>query len=440
MIYPGATPKLMLMTSHHPAPATPDDSRRPVWWEIEAARERVISMIPPTGTEVADLVAAGGRILADDLRARVPLPGFDNSAMDGYALGAGSLQSGTEWMVVAEQPAGPARQSPGPGPGEAWRIFTGAPLPPGATAVVMQEDTEPLATDRIRLTAGVEPGEFIRRAGTDLCPGQWLLRAGRQLTARDLGLLASQGLGEVTVRARPRLAVLTTGDECRPVGATLALGEIHESNGVMLAAMAQAAGAELLTGPQATWQHVGDARDQLRAALRPLLDQADMVVVSGGVSVGDHDHVRPVLQELGCESDVWRLRMKPGKPFVFASHPHHGARVFGLPGNPVSSAVTFHLLVAPAIRAALGQPAAPPEADAIVAEPMNHHGDRPHYLRVRVTEPPATGGPPRLLTEGRQTSDSLSRLARSDGLLRIEAGQTLTEGESVRWLPWPAGI
>lgn len=444
------------MTPGREADDTPAGAAGPGWWEIEAARQRVLSMLPPVATERVPLAAAPGRVLAEDLWAHLPLPGFDNSAMDGYALGAGELKAGTQWLVTGEQPAGRALSPPatGPGAGEAWRIFTGAPIPSGTVAVVMQEDTEPLEPGRIRLTDAAEPGQFIRRAGSDLCAGQSLLRAGRRLTARDLGLLATQGLANITVARPPRLAVVTTGDECRPPGVGLAPGELYESNGIMLSAMATANGANVTAvasepdagdpaGPATTadaaWQHVGDDRARLRQVLGALLERVDMVVVSGGVSVGRHDHVRPVLADLGCETHVWRLRMKPGKPFVFATH-HNGARVFGLPGNPVSSAVTFQLLVAPAVRAAQGAPAAPAEGAAVLAEAIDNRGDRPHYLRVRQTATPAADGRPQLRLVGRQGSDALSGLARSDGLLRVEPGQSLAAGTDVRWLPWPEGI
>lgn len=412
--------------------ATPSDPEPRPWWEIADARVRVLSQVPPPESERIALAQALDRVLAADVTATVPLPGFDNSAMDGYALGSGDPTEGSVWKVTGEQPAGIARAGE-LGTREAWRVFTGAPIPPGTTAVVMQEDVEIIADGQIRLTTDVEPGEFIRLAGTDVCAGQVLLRTGRRLTPMDLGLLASQGVAEPAVHRRPPVHIISTGDECRPPGEPLAPGEIHETNGLMLAAMAIRAGAD---PSHVTRQHVADNRQALRTAVAEGLQTSGLLVISGGVSVGRHDHVRPVLEEFGCRGEVHKLRMKPGKPFFFARHPG-GALVFGLPGNPVSSAVTFHLLVAPAIRALLGLVPGPVELPGLLNETLENRGDRPHYLRMRITKPADALQPlPQLATAGRQSSDALGGLARSDGLLPVEVGQVIDAGSTVGWFPW----
>lgn len=400
--------------------------------EVDEARAILVSGIDALPAEEVPLAAALDRIFAQDILATTPLPGFDNSAMDGYALGPGDRAIGSEWRVTGEQPAGAAR----PGclvEGEAWRIFTGAPLPDGATAVVMQEEIERLPEGRVRLLSEVGEGEFIRRAGTDVCPGQLVARAGDIAGPLDLGLLASQGLARVNVRQRPSLRIITTGNECRPADQALMPGEIRESNGAMLAALALRAGADPDT---LTSQHIGDQRQALREACSEALRQCDLLILSGGVSVGDHDHVRPVLTKLGCTCQVQKLHMKPGKPFVFARHPS-GTLVCGLPGNPVSSAATFHLLVASLMRALVGQPADPPSSPGLLVEHAVNQADRPHYLRVRMIEPPTRDQPlARLAPVGRQGSDALGGLARSDGLLRLGGKQELEAGSRVDWLPW----
>ena len=268
-----------------------------------------------------------------------PLPAFDNSAMDGYALQADSCRAGVKFRVVGEQPAG-ADRGLAIGAGEAIRIFTGAPLPAGANAVIMQEDVT-REGETIVLQGSAEPGEFIRRQGSDLAAGQKILSRGERIAAQTVALLASQGIAEFEVGGAPRIAIVSTGDELAQLGETPRPGQIFESNSIMLRALALAAGAEVTR-----IEHCADHLETMTEVFRHGL-QGDAFIISGGVSVGDHDFVKPALRALGAEIDLWRVALKPGKPFLFGRAGR--CCIFGLPGNPVSAFVTFLKFVRPAL-------------------------------------------------------------------------------------------
>jgi len=394
----------------------------------EEALGRVLAAVGVGPVVTVPLAEAVGRWAAEPVVATVSLPGFDNSAMDGYAVHADDCGQTDRWLaVVGERPAG---QAPGAGgvadvvvsPGRVVRVFTGALLPPGTAAVVMQEDVEENETSgTVRLREPAVVGEFIRRRGADVGVGQKLVVSGDRLTPGRIGLLASQGLGVVAVAARPRIRVLSTGDELVAPGQPLPHpAALYNSNGPMLMAMARQAGAMVDVG------HAADDLDQLTHALDAALGRSDMVVLAGGVSVGRHDYVRPALARLGWRPDVWRVAMKPGKPFLFAVR---GAQsVFGLPGNPVSAAVTFHVLVAPALRR--WQRAAPadwpaPTVPAVLGSTVANPGDRPHYVRGTL-EP---GGV--FQAAGLQESHALFSLSRAQALLRVPATTTWDAGRAV---------
>ncbi|MCB1229228.1 MAG: molybdopterin molybdotransferase MoeA, partial [Verrucomicrobiae bacterium] len=309
--------------------------------EETEARRRILEAIPLGGgpEETVSLEEALGRVLSREIVGRVDLPGFDNSSMDGYAVRAVEAVAGAKLQIAGEQPAGPdlrlALES-----GQAIRIFTGAPIPAGADAVIMQEDVRRLAdSNRIEIVEGVESGENIRPRGGDVCAGQKLFEAGVVIGPAAIGLLASQGYTEVPVFAKPRVGIVTTGDELREPGqgeTSLPQGCLYNSNGPMLAALVRELGAR----PR-RW-HAPDEPEALRAMLAEALEASDFLLVAGGVSVGDRDFVKETLAELGVASDFWRVRVKPGKPFLFVwgkqSHGGSpGAFVFGLPGNPVSA-------------------------------------------------------------------------------------------------------
>lgn len=377
----------------------------------------VLAKVPVLPAEVRPLLDSLGRFAADERWAQRPLPAFDNSSMDGYAVRAASAQTGARLRVVGEQPAG-ADLGLTIGAGETLRIFTGAPMPGGADAVVMQEDVIRTG-DTIAIEAGVEPGEFVRRQGSDLAAGQKILTRGERIAAQNIGLLASQGLVEIAVGSLPRVAIVSTGDELARLGETPGPGQIFESNALMLEALVRGAGAEV-----AAVEHAPDALEALTATLRRGLEN-DVLIVSGGVSVGDRDFVRPSLGALGAEIELWRIALKPGRPFLFG---RAGAcAIFGLPGNPVSAFVTFLKFVRPALRRMMGAAEEQQRLRRIgarLATAVGNDGDRPHYLRGRWQDGVFT-------LSGRQESHALFGLSQANALLRLAPREEFAEGAEV---------
>jgi molybdopterin molybdotransferase len=308
---------------------------------VAEARERVLAAARPLPAEDVALAAALGRVLAEDLASPHDIPPFDASAMDGYAVIAGPA---AELAVVGESRAGrPAERALAPG--EAIAISTGAVVPAGADAVVPVEHA--IARDGRVEVPETSAGANVRRAGEDVRGGEPVLGAGTELGPVELAVIASLGRGRLSCGTRPRVAVLVTGDELVPPGRPLGPGQIRDSNATALAAQATRAGAHVQLS-----EHVADEPDATIAALRRALAAADVVCVSGGVSVGEHDHVKAALRTLGAEERFWGIALKPGKPTWFGTG--GDTLVFGLPGNPVSAMVTFHLLARPAIRALAG--------------------------------------------------------------------------------------
>jgi molybdopterin molybdotransferase len=382
----------------------------------EEARAKVLAAISPLPSEKVRLADALDRFAADDLRAGTALPPFDNSAMDGYAVVALSAGKGARLKIVGEQPAGVARDLR-LSMGEAVRIFTGAPIPAGADTVVMQEETKREGDFVLIETDQISAGDFVRKAGADLVVGQTILRTGERLSPARIGLVASQGVAELELHRRPLLAIVTTGDETVAPGGELRSGEIFESNGAMLSALARRAGANVLT--------VAHARDdfaELTAALRAGL-QADALIVSGGVSVGEHDLVRDGLRKLGAELELWRVAIKPGKPFLFGKC--DSCAVFGLPGNPVSSFVTFLLFVRPALLRMMGAGELHlPHTLARLTNDVSGDDLRPHYLRGKLEAGLFT-------PVGRQESHALYGLSQANALVRVPAREKLAAGSGV---------
>jgi molybdopterin molybdotransferase len=362
-------------------------SRRP--WEnatvadlldIAAAREIVLGEAArgpagpaPLGAEPVKVDDALGRILAEDVASELDQPPFDSSAMDGYAVVAGSA---AELPVIGESRAG-APAAAALAPGQAIRISTGAQLPEGADSVIPIERVE--ATDGLVSVPQTEPGANIRRAGEDVLAGVTVLRAGAELGPAELAVLASFGRTDVLCGRRPRVAILATGDELVPPPAPLGPGQIRDSNATALAALASRAGAEVVSR-----RHVADEPEATAEALREALAAAEVVCVSGGVSVGPHDHVKPALAELGVEERFWRVALRPGKPTWFGRHGERGALVFGLPGNPVSVIVTFHLFVRPALRRLAGGEASDTRARALLDSPLARNPKRDEVVRCRL--------------------------------------------------------
>jgi molybdopterin molybdotransferase len=345
-------------------------------------------------------------VLAEDVESPIDVPPFDGSAMDGYAVIAGPE---AELEVVGESRAGhPATTRVEPG--KAIRISTGAALPEGATAVVPLERSQ--AVDGgVRVEASA-PGDNIRRAGEDVRAGRVVLARGSRLGPAELGVAASVGRAALRCSRRPRVAVLVTGDELAEPGGPLPPGGIYSSNAWALAAQVERAGAVL-----AARETVPDESGETRAALARALEAAEVTIVSGGISVGPHDHVKPALAELGVEESFWGVSLRPGKPAWFGTR--DGRLAFGLPGNPVSAMVTFHLFVRPALAALQGADPAAARARATLEEAIPRHRTREQAVRVRL-ETSDDGW--RARPTGPQGSHMLTSMLGAAALARIAPG------------------
>jgi molybdopterin molybdotransferase len=366
------------------------------------------------------LSQALGYFAAEDYFARLPLPMFDNSAMDGYAVIASSSTKGARLRVTGEQPAGRDRRLR-ISPGEAVRIFTGAPVPQAADAIVMQEDVT-RERDEILINTEVTAGDFIRRSGCDLAEGQRILAKGERLGGATIALLASQGIADVMVGGELGAAIVSTGDELVEPGAKLERGQIYESNSVLLGALLERCGAVVNSA-----EHCGDERESLIETIKRGIKN-HILIISGGVSVGEHDLVKDALQELGAQIDIWRVAIKPGKPFLFGEV--NECAVFGLPGNPVSAFVTFLQFVRPAILKMTGATDFTlPQVPAKLAVDLMNDGDRAHYVRGKLEQG-------RFTPVGRQESHALFGLSQSNALLRLAVGQSLKADEIVDVQIW----
>jgi molybdopterin molybdotransferase len=345
--------------------------------EIDEARRLIAERATPLPSEPVPLREALGRVLGADVTASDPVPGFDNSAMDGFAVRAADVRSASTGAPVAlavvdESRAGhPARREVGEG--EAIAISTGAPFPGGADAVVRLEDAR-AADGTVEVAVAVEAGLHVRRAGDDVTPGQVVMEPGTAIGPAELGVLASVGRVEVECTRAPRISVVTTGDELAEPGEPLPPGGVRNSNAYSIPALVERAGARL-----ANLEVAADDAEATRDAIGRALD-ADVVVVCGGVSVGHHDHVRGAFSALGVEQVFWGVALRPGKPTAFGIAAA-GTLVFGLPGNPVSAMVTFLLFVRPAVDAMLGADPRRHRATAALAEDYRKQPGRAHAVR-----------------------------------------------------------
>lgn len=378
---------------------------------VAEALDRILAAIPgPVEAEDIPIAQAAGRTLAADLAATRTQPPFPASAMDGYAVRAADLATSPARLRLIGTSAAGYGFSGMLGPGETVRIFTGAPVPAGADAILIQENAE---ADGETVTAlePVAPGRFLRRAGLDFREGETLLRAGDTLDARRLALAASAGHATLPVRRKPRIAVLATGDELVRPGEPAAWDQIVASNGLALSALSLEAGAEPID-----LGIVPDDLDSLRGAIgRARSAGADLLVTLGGASVGDHDLVQAALGAEGLELGFWRVALRPGKPLM---HGRLGPMtVIGLPGNPVSSIVCGLLFVVPTIRALLGDPRAGADRSepALLGRDMPENDGRQDYLRTRLDTAPDLL--PVAHPETRQDSSMLSVLGTSEALL-----------------------
>jgi len=371
---------------------------------IDEALELVLGGLEPLSAEPVPLVSAAGRVAAAPAVSAVDLPPFDRSAMDGYAVRAADTAPGVALRLVGGVAAGEVA-SAGLEPGTAARISTGAAIPPGADAVLQSEyATE--SDGAVKPDRAVPPGMHIRRRGEDLRAGLELAAAGSALTLPRVSALASAGVGTVSVHRRPRLDLIVTGSELLPVGAPPEPGRIHESNGLMVRLMATRAGAEVIDHGV-----IGDDRDTTRDAIAEGL-AGDVLVVSGGVSVGPHDHVKPSFLDCGVEEVFWRVQIKPGKPLWFGRR--GSTLVFGLPGNPLSTIVCFAVFIEPALRRLSGERDARPRLEAgRLTAPAEASDGRTTFLTASL-RPGADGVLEATPTE-RQGSHMTGALGESDG-------------------------
>lgn len=387
------------------------------------AQAHALSALQTVSTFEAD-----GRVLAQDVISALQVPPQDNSSMDGYAVRAADcVQTGAVLRVTQRIPAG--THGTQLNAGEAARIFTGAPIPPGADAVVMQEDCEALEGEQVQVNKAVPAGQWIRRSGEDVTRGATVLSKGTRLTPAELGLAASIGLAQLQVSARPRVALFSTGDELVMPGdvapEAMPAGAIYNSNRFFLRAMLQRLGCEVTD-----LGIVPDKRDATIAALRDAAQHHDLILTSGGVSVGEEDHIKPAVESLG-ELNLWQLAIKPGKPFAYGKVNRDGdaCHFMGLPGNPVSSFVTFLLLVRPFVLALQGV-----TKTEIARTDMTAHFDWPRadkrreFLRVKRN---AQGG---LDLFPNQSSGVLTSAVWGDGVVDNPAGQTISKGDTVRFI------
>lgn len=415
------------MTVHKPA------ARAPLMSLDDALANLLGRVVPLSATESVATFDADRRVLAQDLVSALQVPPNDNSSMDGYAVRSADVTApgvvlSVSQRIAAGHAAEPLR------PGTCARIFTGAPMPEGADAVVMQEDTQDVGGNihGVHIHAVPKPGQWVRRAGEDVARGAVVLPRGERLSPAGLGLAASLGLAHVPVVARPRVALFSTGDELVMPGEVppqdMKPGAIYNSNRFLLRALLQRLGCDV-----SDLGIVPDRREATLAALKTAADHHDLILTSGGVSVGEEDHIKPAVQQLGS-LDLWQIGMKPGKPFAYGSV-HRGASAaqpchfIGLPGNPVSSFVTFVLLVRPFLLKLQGAPIPRLQPVMLPAHfTLDRADKRREFLRVRRN---AEGG---LDLFPNQSSGVLTSAMWGDGLVDNPAGATIAHGDSVPYL------
>ena len=397
---------------------------------VEEALTRLLDLIQALPAEQISLADALGRVLAEEIAARRTQPPFAVSAMDGYAVRAEDLaRIPVELRIVAEVPAG-AGFGGHVGPGEAARIFTGAPMPAGTDTIIIQEDTE-RSGDRVRVLEGAPRGRYVRREGLDFAEGDILLRPGRRLTARDVGLLAAMNRPWLFVHRQPRIGILSTGDEIVMPGDPIGPHQIVSSNSLALAATVAACGAVAVS--------VGNAPDDPESLRRiaAATSGVDLLVTTGGASVGDHDLVREALAADGFDLDFWQIAMRPGKPLMVGRY--HGTPMLGLPGNPVSTMVCALLFLKPAIERLSGlSTAAEPMATARLGAALPANDRRQDYLRARLAR--AADGVDEVVAFEAQDSSMMRLLSAADCLvLRPPHAPPAPAGSMVPIIRFPTG-
>jgi len=398
---------------------------------LDDALAAVLAQAQPLGVEHVDLFNADGRVLRADCTSALQVPPQDNSAMDGYAVRVADIRAAGVVLPVSQRiPAGYVGTDLAAG--TVARIFTGAPVPPGADAVLMQEDTQVLEDGTVRFNAVPQLGQNIRRAGEDIALHSTVLAAGMRLTPAAVGLAASIGMAELPVGRKPRVALFSTGDELVLPGSVapqdMRAGSIYNSNRYFLRALLQRLGCEVVDGGI-----LPDDRAQTVAALQAVAQDCDLVLSSAGVSVGEEDHVKPAVEQLG-ELALWMIAMKPGKPFAYGKLRRTDggfAHFMGLPGNPVSSFITFLLLVRPFVLRLQGMDDVTPKAIAVTAQfDWPKQEKRREFLRARHT---GQGG---LALFGNQGSGVLTSTVWGDGLIDNPPLTTIQQGDTVRFIPF----
>ena len=408
-----------------------EPTRKPAMLSVREALDFLLDAARPVdGVETVPTLHANGRVLAEDQAATIDVPSADNTQMDGYAVRSRDCASGSATLRVTQRiPAGSVGQFLEPG--TAARIFTGALIPEGADAVVMQEQCE-VAGDSVTVAHTPRPGEWIRRTGEDIMAGSVILPAGTRLRSQELGLAASVGLAQLPVRRRVRVAVFFTGDELtmpgEAPGGKLAPGAIYNSNRFTLRGLLENFGCQI-----SDYGIVPDSLEATRATLREAAREHDLIITSGGVSVGEEDHIRPAVEAQG-RLNMWQIAVKPGKPLAFGEVRREGGAAFfmGLPGNPVSSFITFLLFVRPFLLRLQGASGSvEPVRYAMRADFDWPKADRRNeFLRARIN---AAGGLDLFPNQG---SGVLTSTVWGDGLIDNPPGQTVAAGDIVRFIPF----
>ena len=390
---------------------------------VKDAQQRILANFTPLESTSVQLKAALGRILAQDIFSEIELPPFDNSSVDGFAVRSGDIPFADQGHpisleVVADIPAGSVTNI-NLAAGQAARIMTGAVVPSGADAIVMVEDTDfthqaagSTAPDKVAIFAAVHNGDYIRKRGTDILAGQKILATGQKLRPQDIGMLAMLGMANIPVRKIPRVAIISSGDELLPINKPLEPGKIHDSNTYMLAGMVQSAGCEVI--------QMGVAADSY-AAVQNLLNQsadsgADLIISSAGVSVGSHDFIKDVVEASGS-LNFWKVNMRPGKPLAFGSF--RNIPFFGLPGNPVSSFVSFLVFVQPVLDLLKGEKISARRTKKVILTEAIELDGRESYLRASVQH---GNGQELASLAGHQGSGNLFSLVQANALLIIPSG------------------
>ncbi len=389
---------------------------------FEDALTTLLARARPIGDiEMADTLVARGRVLAGEVRSPIAMPALDTSSMDGYAVRAADVpEAGVDLPVSQRIPAGSVGHALQPG--TAARIFTGAPLPAGADAVVMQELCDAVG-ERVRINHQPRIGEAVRLAGSEITAGATVLTAGCRLRPQEIGLAAAVGVAQLAVRRRMRVALFSTGDELVMPGEPLPPGAVYNSNRFQLRALLEQLGCEV-----GDFGIVPDQLEVTRKVLREAAEGHDLILTSGGVSVGEEDHVKPAVQAEGA-IEMWKIAMKPGKPLAYG---HVGASAFiGLPGNPVSSFVTFLMMVRPFVLATQGVTDVRPRAMSLRADfDWPRPDPRREFLRARAGE---DGG---VEIHKHQGPAALSSITWANGLVDVPAGTAIVRGQAVRFIPY----